>query len=45
MVGDLGRGEGRPQLMICGREREETEGLGIGEQRVEMICWQALMVF
>lgn len=33
-IGDVGRGEERPQKMvICCSAFQETEGLGLGEQR------------
>lgn len=49
-TGDAGRGEGRLQLVFCYSAREETEELGLGEQRVpscsfkgpERIAWSVL---
>lgn len=38
--GSKGRGEQRPQLMLCSPSRIETQGLGLGEQRQENVCKQ-----
>lgn len=38
--GSKGRGEQRPQLMLCSPSRIETQGLGLREQRQENVCKQ-----